>query len=252
MKGKNLALLIIVAAGLAAWAAWSSKTSRRSAPDLIGKRVLPNLPINDVRTIQVTTPQEKLTITKSNDTWIVKNTYGYPADLPKVKGALIKLSEMKIGQVMRVSQKQKEALKMVPPDAGVTNTAGTLVELFAANDKKAASLLVGDVRQRKSPARDGFEAYGGYPDGQYVSPDGGKNVFLVKDLFEDLSPRIQDWLDLELLSIEPSELSAITIASADGKELKLSRTDAAGTLELDPDLGRFHAGPGMHRIAQGA
>ena len=226
MKGKNLLILVVAALVLIGLAMLSSRDSSKSSPSAIGKLVLPNLPLNEVERVVVSTPTEAITLAKVDDTWVTPSRFGYPADFQKIKDAVLKLSELKIGQVMRLTDSQKAAMKIAAPASGSTNS-GTLVEMFDAKGKKLASLLLGGSHQSKPRGGPEFGGYGGYPDGQYLSPDGGKSVYLVAGALDSFSPKTRDWLDTEVLNVNSSDIGDITITGPDGKGLRLARKDGA-------------------------
>lgn len=232
MKGKNLLILVVVAIVLAGLAVVSSRSRSTALPDVIGKRVLPDLPVNDVEKMVVSAPGGTITLAKENDAWITPSKFNYPAEFQKIKDVLLQLSEMKIGQVMRLTAGQKAAMGMGAPASGAPANAGTVLELFGAKDRKLATVLLGASRQRKAPANSGFEGMGGYADGRYLSPDGGKTVYLVTDSLEDVSTKAKDWLDTELLNVNGSDISEITVTVPGKPDLRLVRKDPT---KLDVD-----------------
>jgi hypothetical protein len=110
-------------------------------------------------------------IARKDGTWVVESKYGFPANFGKLREQLLKLSDLKIGQIMTVDDAQKEELKVTG------NSAGSIV-LSGAGNTQLASVILGDTRER--PAPEG-SPYGGYPDGRFVSADEGKSVYLVGD-----------------------------------------------------------------------
>ena len=57
MKGKNLIILAVVAAVLVAAALWRTRKGEEAPPDLIGKPVLSELPVNDISKLVVVSMQ---------------------------------------------------------------------------------------------------------------------------------------------------------------------------------------------------
>jgi hypothetical protein len=66
---------------------------------------------------------------------------------------------------------------------------------------------------------------GGYPDGRYLSIDGGKQVYLVTDPLEDISVQAKDWLDTEILNVNGADVSDITITAPGKNDLRLVRKE---------------------------
>jgi len=71
----------------------------------------------------------------------------------------------------------------------------------------------------------------GYPDGRYVSADGGKTGYLVSEDLSDLAGDQKDWLDAEITSVAAADMAEITLTAPDGAALTLRREN--GSLALD-------------------
>jgi len=235
MKGKNLVILVILAAVLAVVAVSTSKKHITSSPAIIGKTIFPDLSIDSIEKIVVRSGNGQASVVRSDGGWIVPDHYDYQADFNKVKDCLLKLCDLKIGQVKELDMKQKAAMKLVPPPGSGSNTVsstGTLVELRGKGDAVIAALLIGDARMKKSRG-DMPEGFEGYPDGQYVSPDGGKSVYLVNTSLEDIPATSDKWLDGDIVSVMPSDISEISITGPGRKDILLKRTKDTTGLEVD-------------------
>src|SRR3989339_640879 len=185
MKGKNLLVLIVLAVVLVIVAVNTSDNGSKSKPNVIGNNVFPDLVADDVEKIVITSTEGTTTVARVNDIWSVPDRFNYPADFNKLKDYLLKVSDMKIGQVMKLDEKQKASMKLTP-------TSATKLEFVGKNNSTIVSLLIGEARMRK-PAGDMAE-FGGYPDGQYGSPDEGKNVYLVSTALSELPLNSKNWL----------------------------------------------------------
>lgn len=231
MKGKTLLILVVAALVLGGLAVLTSRREAAATSSAMGKPVLPGLPVNDVRNIVVTDGAETATVTRVNDTWVSADKHNYPADFEKVRDALIKLSELKVGQVMKVDSDQRERLKMIAPSSAVeADTTGTLVELRDESNLLVGSLLLGDTRMRKSTGEP--MSYGGGADGQYVSPDQGRTVYLVAEALDNLSASPKQWLNTELTSVTASDVTTVTIQHPGEEPIRLVRPDSGGDLEV--------------------
>jgi hypothetical protein len=232
MKGKTLLILVVLAVVLVGLAVLTSRREASSTPAAAGKLALPDLPVNDVRKIVLTDGASTATVARVNDVWVSADKYGYPADFEKVRAALLKLSEMKVGQVMKIDEDQRARLKMAPPAPGAAaGTAGTLVELRGENDLIVGSLLLGATRTRKASGGP-MAPQGGFPDGQYVSPDQGRTVYLVADVLDDLSVSPKQWLNTELTSVTVSDVDSVTIQHPDEAPLALIRPEDGADLQV--------------------
>jgi hypothetical protein len=234
MRGKNLLILVALAVIVVLIALAGSRKKEAAPPDVVGRAVLPKLDVNSVEKIVLRSGVGGLTLARVNGVWCVPDKFGYPASFEKIRTALRKLVDMKIGQVVDVSDAVKGDLKMRMPSSSTNAPAsgvGTSLELLGKGDKRVAGLLVGDSRRRK---QEGAPAdYRGYPDGQYVSTDGGTNVYLVKESLEDISADAKSWLDAEIMNTAGADITEITLATTNGESLKLSRPKGGGSLMVE-------------------
>ncbi len=112
MKTKNLIILVIVAAVLGIAAVALNSGSKPATPRLNGKTVLPGLDISKVAKIEC----GKLAISSGDQGWKVDSYQGYPAASEKLTENLLKLTELKVGQVAR-GKKLAKTTDLVLKDA---------------------------------------------------------------------------------------------------------------------------------------
>ena len=98
MTTKNLIVLGAVAAVLGGAAYFLNGGAKSSAPQLNGKAVLPGLDCSAVAKIEV---GAKLALVAGDKGWTVETYHGYPASREKIVENLLKLRELKVGQVVR-------------------------------------------------------------------------------------------------------------------------------------------------------
>ena len=98
MTTKNLIVLGAVAAVLGGAAYFLNGGAKASAPKLNGKAVLPGLDASKVAKIEV---GAKLALAAGDKGWTVETYHGYPASREKIVENLLKLRELKVGQVVR-------------------------------------------------------------------------------------------------------------------------------------------------------
>ena len=245
MKVKNLIILLVLAVILIGLAVLSSRDKSRSATNVIGTLILPDLPVNDVEKLVVSSSSDTLTVAKVEQVWVVPQKFNYPADFTKIRDVLLKLSELKIGQVIHVDESQRPNLKMTAPgDPVALDETGTLMELFGKENNKLASLLMGATHSRQSR---GPQSFGGYPDGRYVSSDDGKNVYLTSETLNEISTEIKDWLDTDLINVPSSEIKDITIS---GPARKTERKSTRAEREYSKlyRVFRRHPSGGLGRV----
>lgn len=236
MKTRNLVLLIMVAALLVGWAAWTLRPPKKPEINLLGTKVLPDLPINRVHKIVLTTTNATFTLAKVKDIWTVADRFNFPAAFDKIAESLLQLSELKVGQVVSTNGKGKSAFNLLDPTAAdsIKELCGTRVELRDENDGLLAWLLIGKPFMRAAPSG-GPSApwtFGDYADGQYVLT-GNDRVILVSQTFASLTPDAKNWLESDFINEGAAELHEISVSGPEREPFKLLRPkeDASFTLE---------------------
>jgi len=225
MKAKNLIILLIVAVVLGGVAVLTQRPEEEPS-DMIGQLVLADLPLNDIAAIAIRTAEGSSRLAKAADVWVSESDFNYPADFNRIKAAMLKIAELKVGQVVDAEAGDKAAMKMVSPVD--SPDGGTLVEMLDASGKAIASLLVGESRKRSDDTQGRF---GGYPDGQFVSPDNGETVYLVKDNLHEFN-RATDWLNKELVSVPGTDIAGVTIDGPGRDSLELAIPEGGTDLAL--------------------
>ena len=182
MSNKNLYILIGAAVVLGAAAYFVGSGSKPSAPRLNGKSIVPGLNAADVARIEI---GDKLTIAAGDKGWVVESLHGYPASRDKIAENLLKLTELKVGQVARGRKLGTE----------------TVVTLKDASGKAIAELKLGDTHSKKPTGQAAMYGGGGYPDGRYDAFDGDA----------------KKWCETRIASIPSSDVTAVSFRQ--GNEL---------------------------------
>ena len=98
MTTKQLAILLGAAAVLGGAALCLSSGSKPSGAKLNGKTIFPKLDISQVARVEL---GDKLKLASGEKGWTVETYHNYPADHAKLTENLLKLTELKVGQVSR-------------------------------------------------------------------------------------------------------------------------------------------------------
>ena len=98
MTTKNLVVLGAAAVVLGGAAYFLNGGAKSSAPKLNGKAIFPDLDLSAVAKIEV---GDKLSLSAGEKGWTVDTYHGYPASREKLTSNLLKLGELKVGQVVR-------------------------------------------------------------------------------------------------------------------------------------------------------
>ena len=190
MNSKSLISLAAVAVVLGGAAYFMQSGNKPAAAKLNGKTILPGLSVADVAKVEL----GKLTLASSADGWKVESLYGYPADREKIAENLMKLAELKVGQVAHGRKLGTE----------------TKVALKDASGKALAELTLGDKHAKKASGQAAMYGGGSYPDGRYVA-FGGETV-LVKDTLDAFDGDVKQWCNTRIASISSSDVKAVRFA----------------------------------------
>ncbi len=198
----------------------------------IGKKLLGDVPVNDVTHIVFKQGTNELNLAKK-DIWRVRERNNYPANYSEISDFLLKLRDLKVVQTEKVGSSQLTRLSLLPGQG--TNSA-TVVELKDSNDKTIKSLLLGKKHMRKSNRPSPFGDMGGgeegYPDGRYVQASGDSgSVSLISDSLQNTEPKPEQWLNKDFFKIDKIRSVAVTFPAATNS-WKLTRETETGEWKL--------------------
>ena len=214
MTTKNLVILTAVAAVLGGAAYYLNAKKAMKSPSIVGKQILPAFDASAVARIDVG-GAKPLALAATDKGWVVETLHSYPADVTKIRENLLKLQDLKVGQVAN----------------GRTIASPAKVALKDASGKELASVALGDTHTGKPRGQMAQFGGGGYPDGRYVQF--GDKVVLVKDTLDAFDGDPKKWTDTRIASVTASDVTSVTYAK--GKEsVSLTRKDGTWTL---PGLG---------------
>ncbi len=213
MTSKKLISLSIVAALLVIAAYFSNNRSAVQTPSITGKPLLAKLDLSKVAKVEIANETTGPINLQSTDAgWVVESLYGYPADITRIRQALLNLDELKIGHTADASKLGDKPGKLAIKDA-----AGATL----------AKLTLGEKRMRA--ASEEMTPYGGgpNPEGRYVATDDG--TFLIGDALEAFDGDSKRWVETKIASIPASDVTAIEIVS--GKSaVSLTKTSGAWSM----------------------
>ena len=210
MTTKNLMVLgaAAVVLGGVAWYCNSGRAVR--APSIVGEKILPSFDVADVARIEIG-GAKKVQLVADDKGWKLQSLYGYPADVTKIRENLLKLTELKVGQVANGKKLAS------PATVDIQNAAG----------KSLAALPLGETHTSKPKGQAAMYGGGGYPDGRYVEYK-GKTV-LVKETLDAFDGDPKKWVDTRIASVSASDVKSVVFEQ--GKEkVSLTRKDSTWTL----------------------
>jgi hypothetical protein len=210
MVDKKLLIMGAVAAVLAGTAYITTSNKKVSSPSLAGKSILPSFNVADLSTIEIG-GDKPLSLSLGDKGWKVDTLFGYPADISKIRENILKLKDLKVGQVAN-------GMKIEKP---------VLVDLQDKNGKSLASLSLGSKHMRKATGQAAMFGGGSFPDGRYVLFK--DKTVLVNDSLSGFDGDPKSWVDTSIVSVPASEVekvsyfagSSYAVLTRDGTSWKL-------------------------------
>lgn len=134
MKTKNLIVLAVAAVVLGGAACLLRNGAKGASPRLNGMRMVDAFSAADVARIEI---GEDLVLAAGDGGWMIESMQGYPADRSKIIDALMRLGELKVGQIAK----------------GVDLGKKTCVTIRDGAGRELAALTLGDRRERRGLGR---------------------------------------------------------------------------------------------------
>lgn len=232
MNRKQFIILLVFVAviGGAGWIIHQrNNQSWQSGGDAIGRKLLPNLAVNDIAQIQIQSGTNVLHLVKHDNLWRVAERDNYPADFSKISDLLLKISGLKVVQSDQIGPSQLGLFDLLPPGPG-TNTA-TQVDFKNDSGSTLNMLLLGKQHLQQPPANSQFGGEG-WPDGRYVMDGtGAKTVDVIFDPLESVQAAPAQWLNKDFLSIAKPRSIEVQFARATNS-WKLTRASETNEWEL--------------------
>lgn len=231
MNRKQLIILVVAGLilGVAGWVLHNSQQNQWKASTRNRETYLPNFPVNDITEIRIRAGTNEMVLSKAEDRWVVRQRANYPASFSEISEFLRKLADLKPGDPIEVNQNQLGRFELLDPEKG-TNSA-TRVEFKGKDGKVLATLLLGKKYMRKNPSA-GPMGGGDWPEGRYLMIAGDLgSVCLVKEVFSNIEPKPESWLDREFFKVE--KVRAISFISTNAtNSWRISRENEAGEWKM--------------------
>jgi len=228
----SLLLFLVVVLGMAGLIVYNKQNDvGKSGDPAIGKKLLPNLPVNDVASISIKQGTNQVDLIKKEGTWRVSERNDYPANYSEISDFLIKAADLKVVQSDKVGPSQLGRFELIP---GQGTNAALELTLKGQNDKPIQSLLLGKkhLQKSKTPSPYGDTGDNGWPDGRYVKV-GAKSdtVAVISDPLSNVEPKPEQWLSKDFLKVEKIRNVAVSFAEPTNS-WKLSRETETGEWKL--------------------
>lgn len=228
----TLLIFLLVVLGIAGLMIYNKQNDvAKSGDPAIGRKLLGDLPVNDVAHIAIKQGTNELNLVKKENLWRVHERNDYPANYSEISEFLLKARDLKIVQSEQIGPSQLPRLQLVP---GTGTNAAMVVDLKDQKDKTIQSLLLGKKHMQKSsqPSPFGDTGDSGYPDGRYVKVDSGAGtVALISDALSNIEPKPEQWLNKDFFRVE--KVRSIAVAGpAITNSWKITRDTENGDWKL--------------------
>lgn len=207
MKNKNLIILIVAGVVLAALAWMTSREEQPAGTNRIGKTLLPDLAVNDIDELIITSGLQTARVSRVDGTWVLPSRYQYPANFENVRRLMLNLAELKIGQAFHASDRQRDQMALTPAKA-------TTIQLKSKGNT-VAELKLGVNREATQADAMPLGMAGAMTDGRYLAIANDPMAYLVADSLHDAQADIKRWLNTTILDVSANAVKSITLSNPD-------------------------------------
>lgn len=233
MNRNQLTLLIVLGlaiGGIALLISRRDAASFQSSAPQLGRKLLPNFPLNDVAQIAIKQSTNELVLNRTDEDWKVRERYDYPAKFSTVGDFLRKVWDLKAVRTEQVGPSQLSRLELLDPGKGAGS--GTLIEFKDKSGKAVGSVLLGKPHLRKPETPSPMGGSEGFPDGRYLLVlNGPKDVALVTETFSEVDLKPDRWLNKDFFKVEKLKSISVTHTNATNS-WKLTREVENGEIKL--------------------
>jgi len=218
-----LVVLLVVLGGAALLAQREDSARRPQNAAALGQLLLKDLKAADIARIRIAEPKSTLTLERKEDSWVIVEREGFPADVAKVREFVIKMVGLKVAQTEPVGEKDRARLNL--------DGSGTQVEFAGADGKALATLRVGKKLFRGEPEN----PEKALADGRFVMlPGDDKSVVMVSDPLLLATAKTSEWIEKRSFQIEKVKSLEVRYPGGDG--WRLERTGDSAPWKLDGTL----------------
>ena len=228
--------LIVLAAALAVLALVAVLGQREDAPQTqVNTLFLPELEasLGDIDRVRVVRAGNETvaTLERGPESWGIAEKQGYPADIAKIRGALLALAEARIVEQKTANPEYYERLGVAPVES--EDTRGIELTAYAGDDVRA-SVIVGDSDAANL---------------QYVRASDAETSYLV-DRKIDVPRDAVGWIDTSILDVSSSRVASVTIEHPDGETVRIKKDaeDQTNFSVEDVPEGRELSYPGVANV----
>jgi Domain of unknown function (DUF4340) len=205
-----LVVLLVVLGGGALLYHYQEGARRPQNVGTLGRPLFKELKAADIAAIRIVDPKSTLTVQRKDESWVIAERGGFPADVGKVREFVVKILGLKVGQSEPIGDKDRARLNI--------DASGTQVEFDNAEGKPLGKLVVGKKYFRGEP--DNPDKAPG--DGRFVAlPSEPGTVYIVADPLAQASAKSADWIDRTSFKVE--KVKTLEVRLPDGGAWRIER-----------------------------
>ncbi len=212
MKSKTFLILLALGVVLAAATYLISKPGiQANTKKTMGQALLADLPINDIRTIELSSVENRVVLKKNPEIWVVNSHYDYPADFSKIFDLAKKIKAIKIGRSFKGEADILARLGLATPAKDVKDpaAAGLRLKLADKDGKQLVDLVLAHPDKTNSAAA----AY-------YVRKTDSNQVYQVDKNFKFIERTDQEWMAARPFEVDAEQIFKVDCRRAgDSKPL---------------------------------
>ncbi len=200
----------------------------------VRERLFPDFDWNSIQKIRVKDSTNQVTVGLAGTHWGVNERSDYPSSMDRLRNVISELREQKIASKQEVGKGSWAKIKVQAP--GETGDGvGTLVELMDIKGNVLKSFVLGN--QVESSGGQNANPMMGNSQRFVRIPEDGETIWVVSNLFSDLDPKPDAWLDKEFIDVQKIKEATFTTPDA-AESWKAVRTTDDGEFTLaDPKGG---------------
>ena len=177
--------------------------------------------LNDITRIKIQGKKDSIRLVRENGQWVVQEADNYPASFGKVRQTAIVLSELEVDSAKTKNPENFSKLGVEDPDSD--NAESILLTVIDDANRILVSLIVGKKRLSSTTAAN---------PGLYVRLPEQQQALLVNGNL-DVSTNIVDWIETDLMNIEPKRIKQVNVTQVDGSTVTLIRNSEEDDFTLE-------------------
>lgn len=257
MKLKHLAILTGTLLALVLVIFLVRDNSKPEFAGRVGKPIMEGVDLSEAAKVSLQKGEKSTTLVlKESGEWQVEQQAHFPANIAKLRMALVELSESPIHRLVTTKPEKLGKLGLLTKEENKGKfklyRTGIRLRVENKNGKALLDLIVGNTRSRPK----GGNPMGGHNknQAQFIRLAGEKAGYLLGQEIK-LDTDSSEWLDNKLFPFEaPTEIQQVTLLRANGEKLDFSREKATDPWTLKgvkpKDLDQREAGELARRFSK--